>query len=275
PAEVKPVLVASASSAPASLAPAPAPVRQDAQGDRKRMREMLANSGSRVVFFVTDVIGGHASDQVNSLVKEMPRLDSSYGRITVGQGIVIDPSRPDEATVYALVMNDREVERFRDKLQGAFPKSLKEAGASSDVVARLSDVGQIAYFDGQSAADLVPVPRESTTHVVTKSASKAQRAEKVAYAPEFDGITVVEVHEAEGSSSTQEEPTPQQLRSGSHPSNRNLKDSDPPAIVADRASSTKGAGPADPAKGGTRRPQSSSVVLVWVSTPKGAGTRVR
>ncbi len=72
-----------------------------------------------------------------SLVQKTPRTDAAYGRITVGQGIVIDPLHPQQATVFALVMNDQELRLFQKKLEQSFPERVEEAEADPVVVAQL------------------------------------------------------------------------------------------------------------------------------------------
>jgi hypothetical protein len=142
--------VAPATAEPRRLPAAPVV----ADGAAARVRRMLDDPSLSKVLVVTDVIGGHAEERVDALIHRTPRTDPSYGRITIGQGIVVDPRHPHRATVFALAMDGPELQDFRAKLEDAF--GAVEEPADRDVVTKLADVGQVAILPGTRAVELVP-----------------------------------------------------------------------------------------------------------------------
>ena len=93
---------------------------------------------ARKVLIVTDVIGGDAEREVGDLIEKTPRRSASYQRYTVTQEIVFDPEHPGEATVYAVVMDERELGQFRSRLRESFPTSVEEADPRPELLAGLS-----------------------------------------------------------------------------------------------------------------------------------------
>jgi hypothetical protein len=140
------------------------------------IRAMLDNPGLRRIFYVTDVIGGELDtrERVEDLVKDTPRTDAAYGRITVSQGIVIDPRHPNEAAVFVLVMNDQELRRFQKRLELAFPQQVEETGVEPAVVTQLADIGQITVLPGTPASEVI-IPRDTTPQVAIKTPRGPQR----------------------------------------------------------------------------------------------------
>jgi anti-sigma factor RsiW len=123
------------------------------------IRALLDSPQLRRVFIVTDVIGGDSSGRVEELVQRTPRTEARYGRITVSQGIVIDPLHPQKATVFALVLNEQELKLFQKKLEQRFPQQVEEAEADSIVVGQLAEAGQVAVLEGTPASEVF-IPRD-------------------------------------------------------------------------------------------------------------------
>ncbi len=147
---------ARAEDAPASTEPRRTPAAPVVADDAAaRVRRMLDDPSLSKVLVVTDVIDGHAAERVDALIHRTPRTDPSYGRITIGQGIVVDPKHPHRATVFALAMDETELQDFRAKLEGAF--GAVEEEADRDVVTKLADAGQVAILPGTRAVELVPL----------------------------------------------------------------------------------------------------------------------
>ena len=114
------------------------------------------------MLIVTDIVGGHADRQVGELLEKTPRRTASFGRITVSQGIVIDPDHPGEATVFAVVMDDRELKTFQGELEQSFPSAVEESGPRPEVVTQLAEIGQVSILPGTTVADvLLPNERPS------------------------------------------------------------------------------------------------------------------
>jgi hypothetical protein len=136
--------------------------------DAERIRRMLDSPNLQRIFIVTDVLGGKDRDRVEELVEKTPRTEAAYGRITVTQGIVIDPLHPNQATVFALVMNDQELRHFERNLKKSFPDRVEETGADPAVVTQLADVGQVSVVPG-TAASVVDIPADVSPRIALKS----------------------------------------------------------------------------------------------------------
>jgi hypothetical protein len=126
------------------------------EADAEQFRAWLDSPNLRKIFLVTDTVGGEALRQVGDLVESTPRKNATFGRITVTQGIVFDPDHPGEAIVYAVVMDDQELNRFQADLAKTFRTSLREVEPPPQLVTQLADVGQIAVLPGTPVAELVP-----------------------------------------------------------------------------------------------------------------------
>ncbi len=105
---------------------------------------------------MADQIGQFAEQQVTSLVERTTHRD--YFKITVSQGIVIDPRHPGKATVFAVVFDDNELGPFRDRLKKAFSDRLQEDDVNPAVAMQLADIGQVVSFPAHPIGDLT-IPR--------------------------------------------------------------------------------------------------------------------
>ncbi len=131
---------------------------------------------------VTDVID--ASDRVRSLIEHDPRKSPEFGRISIAQGIVIDPDRPDEAEVYPVVLDERGCGPFVDRLRRAFPDLRVEREVGADVLTQLPEVGQVALFRGTGAAELLAPPSDLQPYIASKDATAG--SSKVSDLPPLD-----------------------------------------------------------------------------------------
>ena len=75
-----------------------------------------------------------------SVVEQTTRLN--FYKITIAQGIVLDPRHPDQATVFALVVNPRELKNLRDRLHQVLQDRVEESPVDPGIVTRLADIGQ-------------------------------------------------------------------------------------------------------------------------------------
>lgn len=241
-------------------------------------RERAAFDPSKVsrIFFVLDEIGGNAAEEVDALVKKTPRVDSSYGRITIAQEIVLDPTHPRIGAVFALEVDDHERDGLRSSLAARFPDSVKESSPDPTILARLAQAGPITLLAGTPArvsapspARLLPPPMDRTP---TKMSTVLDRARekplvRVPIPDEFEGLPVTEVQEVGPVRPGQEEPTPEQERSGPHPSTRDLTDSQASPLLVEhpRQNPPQPSTPRDPGTDRTIR-RRTSIVLVCVAT---------
>jgi hypothetical protein len=191
------ILVARGSEVrPVAPPPRPAASRRpeaDLQADleQRRIRELLDSPELKQVFVVVDEIGGDMPGRVEDLVRRTPRIDPVFGKITVTQGIVIDPKHPNEATVFALVMDQREVEQFRNQLKQDFPTQFEETAPDPSVVTQLSGIGQVAVLSGTRATELAPTPASEAPKTALRTPRTPEKREVVVRnSPEFDGLPV-------------------------------------------------------------------------------------
>jgi len=244
--------------------------------DQRRIRELLDSPDLRHVFVIVDEIGGDAPARVEDLVQHMPRLDPVFGKITVSQGIVIDPKHPDKATVFALVMNEQEIQRFKAKLLDDFPSQLDEQKTPDPtVVTQLSGIGQIAVFPGTRATELAALPSKDVPKTALKTPSPPKRSPAppelvLTNSPEFDGLRVPVVPRRPPPSSD----TPTIARSSSNPERSESSfspDAPDPFITPSLVSSSEVDPADDPQISDRNLPQKTprphqSIVLVWVTS---------
>jgi hypothetical protein len=168
------------------------------QREADALRDMLDNPRLRRILFVTDILGGGADSRVEELVQKTPRTEATYARITVSQGIVIDPLHPNEATVFALVMNEQELRNFRKTLEQSFPQHVEEAGADPFLVTQLSDMGQVALRPG-TRASAVDIPADVAHTVAIQVDVNEQRPmETTAVTKDFGRPDLAAVSELSG-----------------------------------------------------------------------------
>ena len=72
---------------------------------------------------------------VASVVEHTTHLD--FFKITVSQGIVIDPRHPDAATVFAFVLDPNQADRFHDQLKVALPGLVEQKPLDPAIATRL------------------------------------------------------------------------------------------------------------------------------------------
>lgn len=263
--------------------PAPTPSRQPVESPRdererqdereqKRIRNLLESPDLKHVFVVVDEIGGDVPNRVEGLVRDTPRLDPLFGKITVSQGIVIDPKRPNQATVFALVMDQNEVEQFRERLKLDFPTQFEEVPPNPTMVAQLSEIGQIAVSSSPRATALASVPATEELKT-TIQARKTPKNSPVVYqpSPEFDGIPVREVAPQPPVSTDDlaAAKSARETESGGarSPSTTAKAPNVSPPVRTEVAGSETPPGHSPPSQTSDQdQPRPTSVVLVWVTT---------
>jgi hypothetical protein len=93
---------------------------------------------------------------VASVVEHTTRY--GFYKITVSQGIMLDPRHPDEATVFALIVNPKELNLLRDQLKVVLPGLIEDAPADPAIVTRLAGIGQVQAYQPTALAD-ISIPR--------------------------------------------------------------------------------------------------------------------
>ena len=127
-------------------------------GELVHVREYLDNPQLRRIFLVSDLEDGSAQQQVASVVEQTTRFN--FYKITISQGIVIDPRHPDRATVFALVVGPRELESLRDRLRAALKDRVEETTVEPAVVTQLADIGEVEACPPSPAAEMA-IPRDA------------------------------------------------------------------------------------------------------------------
>jgi hypothetical protein len=221
----------------------PAPGDGLAPSELSHVGEYLDNPQLRRIFMVSDPGDGSAERQVASIVEQTTQFN--YLRITVSQGIVIDPRHPDRATVFALVVGPREMHRLGEQLHMALRDRVEEADAEPAIVTQLADIGQVEALRPSPAADM-QIPREQVLSIKHRDAGV--------------GGDAPEGPRAEPPKAS-DRPLPEQERSMPNP-----ELSAPPQVSGPSAEPVR--------RPPTRRPPAaqdadqSFVVLVWVARPR-------
>jgi hypothetical protein len=130
----------------------PAVDEGSARDELVHVREYLDNPQLRHIFLVTDPGDGSGEQRVADIVEQTTRFN--YYKITISQGIVFDPRRPDQATVFALVVGPRELDTLRDRLHTALNDRVEEESAEPGVVTRLADIGQVEACPPSPTAEM-------------------------------------------------------------------------------------------------------------------------
>jgi hypothetical protein len=249
-----------------TLDPAPSPstpigpASDPAEADRRRVVAMLDRPGLRRILIVTDVLDPSAVERVNGLLRDTARKQSDYGRITVAQGLVVDPEFPNEAEVFALVMDEPEREYLLAKLAREFPSVIVESETPADVTLQLADIGRISVEPGRSAAGLREAPAEASIVALRDPHPKAGPGEAVSTS-------------AAGHARTPVDPPFEGFPGGDM---RNIPPGTPlpPSLIGEHpASRESNATPKAPAPTPKKNPKlnsSPAPVLVWVTSSQPA-----
>ncbi len=264
---------------PSAIATARAEQATEAN-DQERVRKLLDDPHLRRVFLVADQIGQPAEPQVASLVERTTHRD--YFKITVSQGIVIDPRHPDKATVFAVVLDENELGPFRDRLEKAFSDRLQEDDVNPAVAMQLADIGQVVSFPAHPIGD-VTIPRANLALSVPELGAPQNPPDPalVAAASELDEPTAEQERSSPAAALKRSEEIKQRAGAGAV---ANLKEpggkvagapahtaaADVRLAHAGNAHNPRQAAAAAPVQGGTagglpRTDERHLVVLVWIA----------
>jgi anti-sigma factor RsiW len=120
-------------------------------------RQLLDNPNQRRLFRITDGGDGKALQQVASVVESTTRF--GFYKITISQGIVIDPHHPEEATVFAALANATDLDSLRDRLSRAFDDRVDESSADPAILTQLADASHVRAFGSDPFGDVL-IPHE-------------------------------------------------------------------------------------------------------------------
>jgi hypothetical protein len=230
---------------PEERPPSPAePAADEASGQNEfvHVRKYLDHPNLRRVFLVSDPGDGSDERQVANVVEQTTHYN--YYKITISQGIVIDPRHPEQATVFALVVDPRELDSLRDRLHVALKDRVEEEAAEPGAVTQLAHIDRVEACPPVPAVD---IPREAFALRVGDAGAPGE-------APRAD-----QGESAEGPTRFQEYSAPIA------------------ELLARKKPAGSGPGRSPRASGGQRpvggpaRPEDADqtlVVLVWVSRPR-------
>jgi hypothetical protein len=126
-----------------------------AAGEVEQVRQYLDNPNLRRIFLVAD-LDGTAQKQVASVVERTTRFH--FYKITISQGIVIDPRHPDQATVFALVVNPNELDTLRRRLRTALMDRVEEPVVDPSIVTQLADIGPVQELTPAPLGEIMTPP---------------------------------------------------------------------------------------------------------------------
>lgn len=151
--------------------------------DQERLRSLLEQPEVRRVVLVIDSLSAEMVAQVRGAVIETGRQNPTWGELRVNQGIVLDASHPEEAHVFALLMDDREFDHFRQEVEARLPgvNSWSSAEAAPGLVTQLADLEPVQVGEGRLISPLAPTPAELPTQstFASKAASGGEGSERV------------------------------------------------------------------------------------------------
>ncbi len=122
------------------------------------VRQFLDSGNLKRFFWVR---GGAQSDSVQvvaSIVERTTHFD--FFKITIAQGIVIDPRHPEGATVLACVVDPNQLERFNDQLNAALPGLVSQEPLDPVIATQLVEIERVQSCPPMSLGE-VEIPRES------------------------------------------------------------------------------------------------------------------
>jgi hypothetical protein len=196
----------------------------------EHVRKMLDSSNLHRFFLVRAGRDGTARQQVASVVEQTTHFN--FYKITISHGIVIDPRHPEEATAFALLVNPKELDNLKERLNAALPDAVEETDDEPRIVMQLADVGTVQAYQ---ATPSVTIPRVAV----------ALRAK----GPEGQDHPAAEIQ------ATNERPTVEQEQSAPVPPDRTPKPAGIPARIPAHS---------------PEKPEDMIVVLVWVTkSPSG------
>jgi hypothetical protein len=120
--------------------------------DQGISRRLLDGPYRRRLFRIKNGRDDKAQQQVAGVVERTTRF--GFLKISVPKGIVIDRRHPEEASVFAVLLNAKELARLRDQLKVALPDLIEESSADPAIVTQLADIGRVQGFSPIALADV-------------------------------------------------------------------------------------------------------------------------
>ncbi len=211
------------------------PVKSNDGPELQDVHQLLDNPGLRRLFYVRNGADGNSEQQVAKVVERT--VERGYFKMSISQGIVIDPRHPGEATVFILMVPPGKLDSLREQLKVALADQVDEAPADPKVVTQLADIEHVQAGQAMAVAQ-VSIPRADVAllHSDPAVADGSQSA---------DGASPSDVRIPR--------PTPEQERSAPRP---------PPHITTAPGEAAR------PPRERNAVTPSDTVVLVWIYHPR-------
>ena len=161
---------------------------------RERLRELLGRPGLVRIVVAADRIEDKDLQAIDKLLAQESLEEPDFLRISLSQQIVIDPAHPQDAVVFAVVMNHEHVGSFRRGLEkelgtasGSFRVN-REENPRPNVTALLGEVGEIKLLTqpsnvGQLARISPRPPTDGVASLAMKSALSRSGSLGVGFSP--------------------------------------------------------------------------------------------
>jgi hypothetical protein len=231
-------------------------------GNLEHLRRFLDDPSLKRFFLVQSGPKNDSERAVASVVEHTTHLD--YFKITVAQGIVIDPRHPDEATVFAFVVDPNQVDRFHDQLKAALPGLVEQKPLDPAIATALAEISEVQSLSPTLLAK-VEIPREALALRTKASASERLHNEtEVVSGSRETGPTATPLERETNAARALESPSRsgQATTKASSPASRD-RTSEPTSGVETSRSHDRMTVARPPTK-----PHGTVVVLVWVAQPR-------
>jgi hypothetical protein len=137
---------------------APSNVERREGEDRAALTEVLDNPGVRRLLLYVDSLDSRTLDHVETALQKTHRTHPFRARQRVAQSIVVDPSLPNEAVVYTVVLTEPERESLEARLEASLqiePES--DTTPPPELVARLTEAGDLKVWPSPARTEPAPI----------------------------------------------------------------------------------------------------------------------
>jgi anti-sigma factor RsiW len=153
--------------------------------DAEALRTFLDHPNLKRFFWVRNGPRNDSEEIVASIIERTTHFD--YFTITVAQGIVIDPRRPEEARVLAFVIDPNQLERFNDQLNESLPGLVEQDAVDPAIATQLADIDRVRSSPPASLGEL-EIPREHLAfHTRPSSGNERLHSDQDGSTPPGDG----------------------------------------------------------------------------------------
>jgi hypothetical protein len=228
----------------------------------EHLRRFLDDPSLKRFFLVQSGPKDDSEEAVASVVEHTTHLD--FFKITVSQGIVIDPRHPDAATVFAFVIDPNEADWFHDQLKAALPGLVEQKPLDPAIATALAEISEVQSLPPKLLAK-VEIPREAMA-LRTKASGGGERPHsetEVVNSSKEAGPAAATSERAAHAARAVEAPPKSGLATAKETSPGSRSQASDPAPGAVTARPPVHVTAAHPAA----KPQDSVVVLVWVAKP--------